>query len=113
MPTGFTTAQIAAILNRDGHTCPMCYRQATTANHRAGRGAGGSRAANVLSNGCAICWECNGRIESDPEFAELARTRGVKCDRLSITPPAQVEYLHPFYRMPVLLDDDGGFEFAG
>lgn len=108
--TGFTPQQKATILFRDGDKCAMCGRRATEANHRANRGAGGHRASNTLANGCAICHECNGAIESDPEAAELARARGVKVSRYE--DPALVPYLSPLYGVPVLLDEAGGFAFV-
>lgn len=103
--TGFTPSDVQTILERDGHKCPLCGKRATTANHRANRGAGGFRGANVLSNGCAICDDCNGRIESDADLAQLARARGVKLSRYD--DPAAVPYLHPILGMFVLLDDAG------
>lgn len=82
--TGFTPAQSAGILMREGHTCaladvnPRCTRRATVANHRLNRGAGGSKERNSTDNGCALCDQCNGDIESDAALAEIARHRGVK-----------------------------------
>lgn len=82
--TGFTRKQVAAVLERDGGICLMwgaiasCRYYADTANHRINRGAGGSKALNVLVNACAICSVCNGLIESDSELAAVARERGVK-----------------------------------
>ena len=64
-------------------TNPHCLYQASAANHRINRGAGGSKLLNVLVNGCAICGPCNGLIESDPDVAQLARDRGVKVRRSS------------------------------
>lgn len=110
MPTGFTPEQTAAILWRDGDKCAMCGHRARTANHRANRGAGGHRGSNRLANGCAICHDCNGLIESDPVLAERARDRGVKLSRYD--DPEAVPYLHPIYQVPVLLNDDGGFAFV-
>jgi hypothetical protein len=108
MPTGFTPQQTSTILFRDGDKCAMCGRRARTANHRANRGAGGFRAANVLSNGCALCHECNGLIESDGPLADRARDRGVKISKWS--DPRAVPFLSPLWGCLVLLDDDGGFE---
>lgn len=88
----------------------MCGKRATVVNHRANRGAGGFQGANRLSNGCAICWDCNDRLEVDPDFAELGRLRGVKLSRYD--DPTVCEYLHPGYRMPVLLLDSGDYVFA-
>jgi len=108
--TGFTAEQKAIVLFRDFETCPICYRKATTVNHRANRGAGGFKGANTLANACAICWTCNGLIESDPDLAELARERGVKLSRYD--DPELVPYFHPAYRLPVLLLSSGDYVFA-
>lgn len=108
--TGFTPEQKATCLFRDGHKCSMCGQRATTANHRANRGAGGHRGSNGLANASAICHDCNGRIESDADYAELARARGVKLSRYE--DPTAVPYLSPLYGIPVLLDDLGGFTFV-
>ena len=108
-PTGFTPEQVAAILLREGSVCAMygaddrCRRHATTANHRKNRGAGGSKLRNGLGNGCAICDRCNGDIESDPEYAELARARGVK---LRATDEIEGAPLwSPFFDQWVTVDD--------
>lgn len=108
--TGFTPAQTATILYRDGHKCAMCGHRATTANHRANRGSGGFRGANKISNGCAICDRCNGEIESDPVQQTRAILRGVKISRYA--DPTVEQYLSPLYGVNVLLDDEGGFQFA-
>jgi len=108
--TGFAPQQVALVLDRDGHRCPICYHRAQTANHRANRGHGGHRASNRLANACAICHECNDAIERDGDAAELARDRGVKISRYD--DPTDVDYWHPIYLMPVRLDDDGGFAFV-
>jgi hypothetical protein len=57
---------------------PFCAYYADYANHRINRGAGGSKAMNVVVNGCAICSRCNTLIESDSGLALIARVRGVK-----------------------------------
>lgn len=81
MSNEFTPDQVAGIIMREGGICamygvnPNCRRQATTANHRLNRSTGGT---NSTDNGCAICWQCNGDIESVAEIAEIARFRGVK-----------------------------------
>lgn len=109
-PTGFTTEQVRTIMFRDGHKCAMCGRRAEVANHRANRGAGGFKAANTMANGCALCHQCNGRIESDADYAAEARRRGVKISKHD--DPRTVRYLSPLYNVPVYLLDDGGLTFA-
>jgi hypothetical protein len=110
MSTGFTPEQKAIVLFRDFKKCPICHEEATEVNHRANRGSGGYKAGNVLSNACAICSTCNGLIESDADTAILARRCGVKLFRDDI--PAEIPYLHPFYKMWCLLDDNGNYTFC-
>ncbi|MGE0141322.1 MAG: hypothetical protein AB7R77_26295 [Ilumatobacteraceae bacterium] len=86
--SGFTTAQIAGIQQREGNICAMSgaliagrrlpRHPSETANHRLNRGIGGDPSLNGTDNGCAICHTCNGLIESDPDYAAAARHRGVK-----------------------------------
>lgn len=56
------------VIERDGGFClyalPGCQGEATTTDHRAGRGAGGSRVLNDPRNLTAICGICNGHKES-------------------------------------------------
>lgn len=106
---GFTPAQRQAVLERDNYQCPMCLRRADTVNHRANRGHGGHKASNTLSNACAICWACNGLIESDAALAQEAIRRGVKVSRYDDA--KAMPYQHPMYGL-VLLDDAGGFDLA-
>lgn len=106
MTTGFTPADVQAILIRDGHMCAMgCGRRARTANHRANRGAGGHRASNRIANGCAICHVCNDRIESDAIAARKARELGVKISRHD--DPELVLFYSQMFGQYVHLTDDG------
>ena len=104
--TGFTPEQKQIVLERDNYQCCICLCRADTVNHRGGRGMGGFKGANTLSNACAICSVDNGLIESDPEMQLLAVQRGVKLSRYD--DPATKPLLHPVYGW-VLLTDDGGF----
>lgn len=110
MTTGFTPAQSAAILLRDGNICAMtgshewCTGRAEVVNHRLNRGAGGSKLRNGLSNGCAICHTCNGLIESDARLAAVARARGVKLRQGE--EPADCPIWSPFFHQWVMLSDN-------
>ena len=110
MSTGFTPPIVAAVLLRDGGMCaltgqhPSCTGRADTANHRLNRGRGGSKLRNGMGNACAICTHCNGLIESDAEYATLARRLGVKL-REGDT-PEQVPLWSPFFHQWVQITDD-------
>lgn len=111
--TGFSSQQRAAILYRELGACSMlgtskdCRGRAEVANHRAGRGMGGSAEANTLENGCPLCWVCNDLIERDPVLAEVARRRGVKVSRH--VDPASVPIWSPYYGQWVVYRDGGMF----
>jgi hypothetical protein len=108
--TGFTPAQVAGCLMRDGEMCalanilPDCTGRASTANHRLNRGAGGSKLRNGLANACAICDHCNYLIEHDGSAAHEARQRGVKLREGD--DPATVPMWSPFYRQMVQPGDE-------
>lgn len=86
-------------MDRDGHRCVCCSRTAAdaplTVHHRRNRGAGGSSdpLMNTAPNGLTVCWACNGEMESDPNFAEVARERGWKVS--AYADPAEVPVLYP------------------
>jgi hypothetical protein len=66
-------------LERDGHHCLHCGTdQGLVPNHRADRGAGGFKGAEIPSNVVVMCGAFNGLIEADADAAELARTYGWK-----------------------------------
>lgn len=112
MVSGFPRDVAAGILQRD-MTCamhgthPECRGRAEVANHRAGRGMGGSPAANVAPNGVGLCHPCNGLIESDAELAEVARRRGVKVTGLEHV--QRVAVWSPSWRQFLLLTSWGAF----
>lgn len=70
-----TVAVKRAVIERDGGFCiyalPGCQGEATTTDHRANRGAGGSRVLNHGGNLCAICWRCNGAKADAPALVLL------------------------------------------
>jgi 5-methylcytosine-specific restriction endonuclease McrA len=59
------------VIHRDGGICiyrlPGCTGTAETTDHRAGRGAGGSRVLNHPANLAGICIICNGKKEDATE----------------------------------------------
>lgn len=56
-----------AVLERDGHLCNYCGRDATTADHVIPKAAGGT---DDMSNLVAACLTCNGR-KSDRMLVRL------------------------------------------
>ncbi len=105
---------VTAIMVRDGGMCAVCGAAATTANHRANRGSGGSRTLNRPSNGVAICELCNGLIEDDTPQRKLAIDRGIKIRRPTSAPntdPSEVLCWSPLFRMLVFFGDDWTIEF--
>ena len=108
MSTGFTMKQWRQIKDRD-QVCVWhgegCDPDMLVPQHRSGRGMGGSRSKNRLSNGVALCSLMNGLIESDAALAAEARARGIK---LSIhDDPAVFPVVYPDGE-PWWLDDEGG-----
>lgn len=95
----FTPEQRRIIIWRDGGLCCMCGAQATEANHRLNRGMGGRPSLDILENGCALCHDCNRRIESDADYAARARALGVKLR--DGDDPRRMSWLSPFYRLRV------------
>jgi hypothetical protein len=74
-----TPKQFQTILDRDRH-CYHCGINDDTVvpQHRAGRGMGGSKNRQRLSNVIVFCSAANGLLESDANFAEKGRGFGWK-----------------------------------
>lgn len=96
---------VKLVLERDGFWCMIggisCTRQATVFDHRANRGAGGSKSLDVPECGIAACWSCNGakadavglwRLELEsrgvivPKMATNAQT-AVRCAQTPVKDP--------------------------
>jgi hypothetical protein len=76
-----------------------------TGHHRKNRGSGGSTdpEINGVRNCLALCWPCNGLIESSADRAREARWRGIKIGQWEpLDTPVYYPSGHP-YR----LDDHG------
>ena len=70
------------VFKRDGEKCVACGRWTMlTIQHRVSKGMGGSKLFDTIPYLLTLCVSCNGRLESDFEFAELGRTNGWKLDR--------------------------------
>jgi hypothetical protein len=105
---GFTEKQKRLIIDRDSMCLPCGGRCGTpeeqlTVHHRMNRGHGGSKLANTIPNGLACCWQANGRMESDADFAELARGYGWKVARNGRARPEDVPVWVPWLSAWVLL----------
>ena len=107
MSASFTPKQVKAIRERDDNRCAMCGEEGDdlVPHHRANRGMGGRRSLNRLSNGVLLHSLENGLVESDPEMAVLARTKGIKIS--GHDEPSHIPIRHAVHGR-VLLDDDGG-----
>ena len=106
--TGFTKRQVALMRLRDDNRCAWTGETSDRLipQHRANRGAGGSKLANRLSNGVLLDSLINGQIEADATLQAEAVRRGVKVSRYA--DPLLVPVDHAVLGL-VLLDDDGGF----
>lgn len=108
MSTGFTAKQWRLIKARD-RVCvwhgESCDPDLLVPQHRSGRGMGGSKSKNRLSNGVALCSLMNGLIESDAGLAAEARERGIKISLHA--DPVLIPVRYPDGD-PWWLDDEGG-----
>lgn len=79
------STKVAQVIARDGECVlrlPGCTRSATCADHRAGRGAGGSEVLNELECLVAACRSCNGAKEdADKETREELIGRGLRVEK--------------------------------
>lgn len=96
------------VRERDGDQCWVCGTDwDIDVHHRAGRGAGGSKAANVMSNCVCACRKHNGMAETDADFMRLAYARGFKVKRHGIRAPADIAIWSTPEQAWFLLSDDG------
>jgi hypothetical protein len=74
--------QFQRFIDRDQH-CPHCGTTDDTLvpQHRANRGHGGHKAGNQPANIIVLCSQVNGLIESDADWADIARENGWKLRR--------------------------------
>lgn len=81
--TRMKPTEFAKYLARDLRCPCSCFGREDTfvPQHRAGRGMGGSKAADRPSNIIVLCSKVNGLIESDAGWAETARVNGWKISR--------------------------------
>jgi hypothetical protein len=106
---------LTKIFNRDSWTCYLCageFRDGSLVpHHRANRGSGGYKAADVPQNVLSLCSQCNGVIESNAVWAEEARQRGVKISKFDTHRAAELPVFSPFSSW-IYLDERYGFTIA-
>lgn len=78
-----TKKDFARLVARDSYCLHCGETEAVAPNHRANRGMGGSKAADVPSNIVLLCSVMNGLIESDHRWADLAYQYGWKVSKWS------------------------------
>lgn len=108
--TGFTATQKRDIFARDQVCVPHQGSEFEcsgdlVAHHRVNRGMGGSKKANRVSNGLAVCSAWNYAVEQDARLAAVARFNGWKLK--SYDDPASEAVYYPADDNWYLLDDDG------
>lgn len=120
-----STNTIRGVLKRDHDTCvirgPFCTVHATVADHRANRGAGGSRMLDDPSNLIAACELCNGWKEDTTGRDRLRlERRGIRLPKratnaqtLQLAMSVPVKYpdgvwrlLDPFYGAEPVSDNE-------
>lgn len=99
---------------RDNGECYACHTtRGLTEQHRLNRKQGGRSGEGLVvinrpANRLTLCWSCNGRCESDAEFARVARAMGWKLEEHE--DPTRVAAYHTGFREWRRLDDDGSYE---
>lgn len=90
---------------RDGEACWHCgATDGLSIQHRANKGMGGSKNRDRLDNLLTFCLEGNQRMESDANFANVARDNGWK---LSSWTPYSSPVWNAWQRQWFVIDLDG------
>ncbi|MDO4919906.1 HNH endonuclease [Kocuria sp.] len=96
------------VFERDGYVCVDCGTPyALTVQHRAGRGMGGSKHLDRMSNLLTMCNVHNCLLEESAKYAETGRELGWKLHRNRLVSPADVPVFHRPLRAWFYLEDDG------
>ena len=103
-------AVLKALTARDGHVCGWCGSDNETLvpQHRAGRGMGGRKSMDRLSNLIWLCAQENTDVESDASIAAAARLAGIKISSFTEN-PADIPITHAVHGR-CLLTDEGTVE---
>ena len=81
------------VFERDGHECVHCGTDyGLTIQHRANRGAGGSKLLDGPENLVVMCGLSNQRLESSAVFADFGRLMGWKIRRTDDPETIPVRY---------------------
>ena len=107
MSPAFSPSLKAQVVARDGESCVICGAWPVEVHHRAGRGMGGSKAANRVGACLTVCRLHNNRMETDAVFMRLAYRRGWKVRRHGVRAPEDVAVWYPAEQAWFLLGDDG------
>lgn len=107
MSPAFSPSLKAAVVARDGAACVICGIPSTEVHHRAGRGMGGSKAANRVGACMCVCRRHNWLMESDADFMRDAYQRGWKVRRHGVRIAEDVAVWYPLEGAWFLLGDDG------
>ena len=103
----FSPTLKAQVRARDGEDCIICGLPGTDVHHRAGRGMGGSKAANRVGACLTVCRRHNNLMETDAAFMREAYRLGWKVKRHGVRPPEDVAVWYPLEEAWCLLGDDG------
>lgn len=96
------------VFERDGGMCAACgTTYGLTLQHRAGKGMGGSKAAERYSNYLSLCWSHNVDLESNADLAARGRAYGWKCRRNVLMTPAETPVWYVYEQAWFHLEDDG------
>lgn len=96
------------VFERDGYMCVDCGTPyGLSVQHRVGRGMGGSKGSDNMSNLLSMCVTHNCRLEADAEYAEIGRKYGWKVHRNRTVKPEDVPVYYRYLRAWFYLASDG------
>jgi hypothetical protein len=102
-------AEQLRVIERDRGRCLRCGRRPATFQHRRAKGMGGvgpTAAPLTLADGCALCWDCNNRAESD--LQQDCLEHGWKVRRFCSIPTTRIPVYDALTGNWWLLDESGG-----
>lgn len=99
-----TPKEFEKYLRRDSGCLHCGFIDVAVPHHRANRGAGGFKGGNKPSNLLVMCARANQLMESDHDWARLARTYGWKISRYD--DPSEIPVWYPLEGRWFLLNDE-------